>query len=79
MKKLIGGMAFFLMLGAVNTGAQAAPWCAYYDHSTYNCGFYSYEQCLATIRGVGGYCSRNYFEGYASNPRPSTRKPRRRY
>jgi hypothetical protein len=39
--------------------AKAAPWCAYYDAYTYNCGFYSFEQCLATISGVGGACRRN--------------------
>jgi hypothetical protein len=79
MKKLIGGMVFFLVIGATTTGAQAAPWCAYYDHSTYNCGFHSYEQCLATIRGVGGYCSPNYREGYSGNPRPARKRSRDRY
>jgi hypothetical protein len=78
MKKLIGGMAFFLVIGATTTSADAAPWCACYDFSTYNCGFHSYEQCLATIRGVGGYCSPNRYEGYAGNPQHPRRKPRRR-
>lgn len=35
------------------------PWCAYYDFSTYNCGFTSQRQCLATISGAGGWCRRN--------------------
>ena len=35
------------------------PWCAYYDPYTYNCGFYTFEQCLATISAVGGTCQRN--------------------
>jgi hypothetical protein len=79
MNKLIGGLALLLVIGASSNGAEAAPWCAYYDASTRNCGFYSYEQCLATIRGVGGYCSRNYFEGYAGNPRSPKRRARDRY
>ena len=36
------------------------PWCSvgsagYHGH----CGFSSHEQCLQTVRGVGGLCSRN--------------------
>jgi hypothetical protein len=38
--------------------AQKARYCAHYDWSTTNCGFYTAEQCLATISGVGGYCTR---------------------
>ncbi len=43
------------------TAAQAReyPWCARYDWSTSNCGFVSFEQCLATVRGIGGICERN--------------------
>src|SRR4051794_39398758 len=41
------------------TGANAAPWCAYYDEFTYSCGFSTFQQCLATISGVGGVCRRN--------------------
>lgn len=36
------------------------PWCAYYKgDGGANCGFPTYEQCLATVRGIGGYCARN--------------------
>jgi len=42
------------------TPAGAAAWCAHYDVSTSNCGFHSYQQCLANISGVGGYCAPNY-------------------
>jgi hypothetical protein len=38
-------------VGGTGSGAQAAPWCALYDASTYNCGFHTFEQCLATVRG----------------------------
>lgn len=42
--------------------AQNYPWCAYYGNgfSGENCGFVSFEQCLATVRGIGGFCNRNY-------------------
>jgi hypothetical protein len=36
-----------------------AEWCAYYDEYTYSCGFRTFEQCLDTIRGVGGLCRRD--------------------
>ncbi len=42
--------------------AQSYPWCAYYnfgmDGAT-NCGFSTYQQCMATVSGVGGSCGAN--------------------
>jgi hypothetical protein len=41
--------------------AQNYPWCAFYDagDEAIVCGFVSFEQCLATVRGIGGFCDRN--------------------
>jgi hypothetical protein len=42
--------------------AEAGPWCAYYDfgaNGATNCGFSTYQQCLATVSGVGGSCGAN--------------------
>ncbi len=44
--------------------AQNYPWCAYYGGrfgggGGTNCGFTSFEQCMATVRGIGGFCDRN--------------------
>jgi hypothetical protein len=49
---------------ALGTPAQAQnyPWCAYYggrDGGGTNCGFTTFEQCLATVSGIGGFCQRN--------------------
>jgi hypothetical protein len=74
MNKLVGGIALSLLVGGTGTSAQAGPWCAYYDFSTYNCGFHTFEQCLATVRGAGGWCRPNYRED--SGSRPSGKKPR---
>ena len=42
------------------TYAQNPPWCAIMDSDgTTQCNFYSQQQCLATISGVGGECIRN--------------------
>jgi Protein of unknown function (DUF3551) len=37
--------------------AQDYPWCAIYakDGDTH-CFFTSYEQCMATVSGIGGFC-----------------------
>ena len=43
--------------------AQNYPWCAYYemgdDGGGTNCGFVSYQQCMATLSGMGGSCVEN--------------------
>jgi uncharacterized protein DUF3551 len=54
----------FVALAAITTPAQAQsyPWCAYYGGrfgGASNCGFSTFQQCLATISGIGGYCQPN--------------------
>jgi hypothetical protein len=41
--------------------AQNYPWCAMLDmgDQAVNCGFVSSEQCMAYVRGIGGYCMPN--------------------
>ena len=55
--------AFGLALVAnsqIATQAQANPfgtrYCAQYRGNAENCGFYSFNQCLASVSGVGGMC-----------------------
>ena len=54
--------------------ARSYPWCVFYDPSTYNCGFTSYEQCQRTAFGSGGFCRPNPFE--SAQPQPKPRRPR---
>ena len=42
--------------------ADAAAWCLTDYQGVLNCGFTSFEQCLASRSGVGGRCERNYGE-----------------
>ena len=38
------------------------PWCAQYGGGrggSRNCGFWTFEQCMATMWGNGGFCERN--------------------
>jgi hypothetical protein len=41
--------------------AQNYPWCAHYGtpYDDTSCGFVSYDQCLASVSGVGGFCEKN--------------------
>jgi hypothetical protein len=59
-----GILAIVLAMPAAiwTSAANAAPeypWCARYDWTTANCGFVSFQQCLATISGIGGRCEQN--------------------
>jgi hypothetical protein len=42
--------------------AQNYPWCAQYGGKmggAMNCGFVSFDQCMQTVRGMGGFCMAN--------------------
>ena len=56
-------------------GAQAAPWCARYNTGLNACNFYSFQQCMTSLSGVGGVCEPNQFE----NPRWTGRVAPRTY
>jgi hypothetical protein len=62
-------LALAILAAALATDCRheaAAQWCAQYDPYTYTCGFVSFNQCLDTVRGVGGACRRD----------PNARPPR---
>jgi len=65
MRILLFGLAVFVVTGGICTRAEALnyPWCAYYDGGRggggTNCGFTTYQQCMATVSGIGGFCERN--------------------
>jgi len=68
-----------------SASAQNYPWCANYsgffgDGGT-NCGFTTYEQCLATVSGGGGACERNlqYVPPPGPHPTPVPRLAHRRH
>src|SRR4249919_4351365 len=64
------------------TPANALPcdntrWCAQYGGmagGATNCGFFTIEQCRATVSGIGGFCVPNQFY----NPRRSAKDTRKR-
>jgi hypothetical protein len=72
-------LLFFALLGTTTlfsigtTTAREYPWCAFYGPSTRNCGFVTFEQCRATIMGVGGHCGQNPL--YVAPQRRARRSP----
>jgi hypothetical protein len=69
----------FAALSLSTIGAHAdGTWCARYSvqGGASNCGFYSFQQCRATVSGIGGFCERNPFTAYgaASEPRRRNRR-----
>lgn len=61
-----GALMLGIVLATVGFGlraeAQNYPWCATYSMGmggSQNCGFVTYEQCQATVSGIGGFCDRN--------------------
>jgi len=67
----------FAALFLSTIGAHAdGTWCARYTRGSSNCGFYSFEQCQTTVRGIGGFCQRNPFSAYAAEPRTRYRRDR---
>jgi hypothetical protein len=50
-----------VIITAGTASAQNYPWCAQYSTrgGATNCGFVSFAQCQATVRGIGGFCQQN--------------------
>ena len=60
--------------------AQSAydyPWCAIYTKTSgaTSCYCASFQQCMATIRGIGGICIRNPYESVERRWEPRSLRP----
>ena len=57
--------------------AQPAPWCANLGgrDGGWDCGYYTFDQCMATARGLGGSCAPN--PRALAAPKPPPRRVRR--
>jgi hypothetical protein len=68
----IASMAGFALLGFLAAGmlvasapdAHAERYCAHYHGGGTNCGFHTFEQCRASVHGVGGSCRVNPAYGH---------------
>jgi Protein of unknown function (DUF3551) len=67
--------SILVVTAVIDTRAEAQnyPWCAIYDEDgpVHNCGFTTYEQCMADVRGIGGSCKPN--NTYVAPPGPHRR------
>jgi hypothetical protein len=62
MRILFLTLALFAVIAgnAARAEAQNYPWCAdYAGFGSQNCGFTTYQQCLAALSGNGGFCNAN--------------------
>jgi len=68
-----------LVCHADRAGAQNYPWCAQLSvrGGARNCGFVTWEQCMATVRGIGGFCEQNFMYRPPAGDQPVRRKVRR--
>lgn len=66
------------LLGDGKSAHAQGQWCAYYEPTIYNCGFATFRQCLETVSGVGGLCSRNYRVQVTPPERTLRRKSKKR-
>jgi hypothetical protein len=62
-----------------NAEAQNYPWCAHYGtgFGGMNCGFTTYQQCMDTVTGIGGFCMQNNTYLPSPGSHPLTRIQRR--
>jgi hypothetical protein len=70
-------MAASVIVLAALTQTSNAQWCAEYSGGggTESCGFSTFEQCQASVSGIGGFCRPSQYNnpGYASAGRRSSR------
>jgi hypothetical protein len=71
-------VALMLLLQLDGAVAQNYPWCAQYSPrgGARNCGFVTFQQCMATISGIGGFCEPNPM--YRPTESPPVRRKRHR-
>jgi hypothetical protein len=58
-------LSVFTTAGSVDAAwagsRPATPWCAHISGADWvmDCSFYTWQQCRATVHGLGGFCSPN--------------------
>jgi Protein of unknown function (DUF3551) len=71
-------LAILVVTAGIATPAQAQnyPWCAQYNGlGGTNCGFTTFQQCMDTLAGLGGFCNANtQYVAPGGQPAPRGRK-----
>ncbi len=75
-------LSILIAAAGIGTRAEAQnyPWCAHYSGGSMggamNCGFTTFQQCLDTVSGIGGFCEKN--DWYKPTvPAPVRHRPQR--
>jgi len=77
MRSILCVLGLSIAISAISAPAHAQnyPWCAFYSGRGFggatNCGFTSFQQCMATVSGIGGSCQVNTM--YVPPPGPHRR------
>ncbi len=69
MRSLPIAAATVLMITVFGDTAHA-DWCAVYRNGGNNCGFQTFQQCMATVSGVGGFCNASPYSSSQKSARP---------
>jgi hypothetical protein len=72
----LAALSLFAAWTAAGTAAEAQdyPWCANYTKGSTSCSFVTFEQCMADVSGIGGFCERNTW--YHPAAAPARQRPR---
>src|SRR5262249_31113056 len=65
MRTIVPLLLALVGMSLISTDADAGAGCATYRRGVSNCGYSSFEQCWATVLGLGGFCRPNPFPGTA--------------
>jgi hypothetical protein len=89
MRRILPVLALCVLGFVGNSGPASAdvtyPWCAQYDGRRgggggRNCGFWTFDQCMATVSGIGGFCEPNaMYRGRQPGQIPPPPWPPRRF
>ena len=76
--RLVLGCIAPLLVSNVSVAQSAYdyPWCAVYTKTSgaMSCYYASYEQCMATMRGIGGNCVRSPYDNAEPRGGPRSRR-----
>jgi Protein of unknown function (DUF3551) len=80
MRLLLFILGFSVGIACIEKPAEAQnyPWCAHYGtgFEGMNCGFVTFQQCLDTVSGIGGFCMQNNTYQPRQVPGPRARRTR---
>lgn len=57
----VSGIVFGALVIGTRAEAQNYPWCAHYNKGggEISCSFSTWDQCMADVSGIGGFCQAN--------------------